>query len=211
VTRIMGDAIGVNAAALAAAGTDLAAGYVTGDGSIPWTAADWALFDGRTVVAIDQGAHGSPVATASVRDVEHGAWTAAAAADTTGWTTPRPTIYISLDSLPSLEQAGWRGDVWIADYTGTEPSAPPLMPPGMTCIGVQYTDTGGGGAYDLSVIFDPTWPEACMTIPGIPGTWLALPVAFTSSNGTAFYIGYGTDGTVWSAKFTAGAWTLTQL
>jgi hypothetical protein len=28
----------------------------------------------------------------------------------------------------------------------------------MTCVAVQYSDQGGGGAYDLSVVFDPYWP-----------------------------------------------------
>ena len=28
----------------------------------------------------------------------------------------------------------------------------------MTCVAVQYTNQGGGGTYDLSVVFDPAWP-----------------------------------------------------
>jgi hypothetical protein len=157
MTRSMGDAIHANVPALAAAGTDMAAGYVTGSADIMWTAADWALFP-QPWVTIDQGYTGSPVATADVRDVEQGAWTVAAAVDTSGWTAPRPTIYCSASVLAGLAQAGWAGDVWVADWTGTPPGEPVAVPAGMTCVAVQYSDQGGGGAYDLSVVFDPTWP-----------------------------------------------------
>ena len=159
--RSMGDATHDNVSALVAdrGNLQLIAGYVTGTSSIQWTPSDWASFPGRVLVTIDQGAYGSPVAAADVRDVESGAWTAAAAVNRAGWTAARPTIYISLDSLPSLESAGWQGDVWIADYTGTVPSGPPSIPAGMTCVAWQYTDQGGGGAYDLSAVFDPVWPS----------------------------------------------------
>lgn len=155
----MGDAIHLNVAQLLAAGTDLVAGYVTGTPDIAWTLADFqAAFDaGKIVVTIDQGGIGSPVPVAQVRDVEAGAWTPAAAVSAP-WTAARPTIYISLASLPELEQAGWRGDVWVADWTGTPPASPPPVPAGMTCVAQQYSDQGGGGAYDLSVVFDPAWP-----------------------------------------------------
>jgi hypothetical protein len=154
----MGDAIHDNVQALKAAGTEMVAGYVTGTPDIRWTAADWALFT-VPAVTIDQGATGSPVLTADVRDVEAGAWTVAAAVSTAGWTAPRPTIYCSAATLPALQQAGWLGDVWVADWTYSPPGNPYPVPAGMTCVAVQYTDQGGGGAYDLSVVFDPAWPE----------------------------------------------------
>lgn len=201
----MADAISANYASLPPG--VMWAGYVTGTPDIQWSAAQLAT----ATVTIDQGADGSPVLTANVRDVETGAWTAAAAVNLAGWTAPRPTIYISLDSLSELEQAGWQGDVWVADYTGTAPDSPPAVPAGMTCVAVQYTDQGGGGTYDLSVVFDPIWPEANVTIPGVPGTWLTFPTAFTGSNGDAIFVGYGTDGTVWWVKYSAGAWTAGQL
>lgn len=214
MTRSMGDAIHDNVPALAAVQSSLqvVAGYVTGSPDIVWTPADWAQFGGLVPVTIDQGFTGSPVAAANVRDVEAGAWTAAAAVDLTGWTTARPTIYCSLDVLPQLEQVGWQGDVWVADYTSAAPGSPSAVPAGMTCVAVQWTDQGGGGAYDLSVVFDPTWPvEANVIIPGVPGMWLTYPTAFTSSTGDAYYVGYGIDGTVWWAKFSDGAWTSGQL
>ena len=156
--RTMGDAIHDNVPALAKARIGMVAGYVTGSPDIVWTAADWAAFPGIPHVTIDQGFTGSPVATAVVRDVEAGAWTVAAAVDKTGWTASRPTIYCSASVLPGLATAGWQGDVWIADYVSSPPAAPPAMPAGMTCVAWQWTDSGGGGLYDLSVVFDESWP-----------------------------------------------------
>jgi hypothetical protein len=158
VTRLMGDAIHDNVPALAQApGLQMVAGYVTGSADIKWTAADWARFS-LPEVTIDQGYTGSPVPGADVRDVEAGAWTPAAAVNLSGWTAPQPTIYCSLSVLSQVAQAGWRGAVWVADWTGSPPASPPAVPPGMTCVAVQYSDQGGGGAYDLSVVFDPIWP-----------------------------------------------------
>jgi hypothetical protein len=158
VTRSMGDATHVNVPSLETAGTDMVAGYVTGSPDILWTAADWARFT-VPAVTIDQGyGGGRPILYADVRDVETGAWTVATAVSLAGWTAARPTIYCSLSTLPQLAAAGWQGDVWVADWTLTPPTAPPPMPPGMTCVAVQYSDQGGGGTYDLSVVFDPAWP-----------------------------------------------------
>jgi hypothetical protein len=164
--RSMGDAIHVNVPSLETAGTDMVAGYVTGSPDILWTAADWARFTVPSVT-IDQG-NGGPVPSADVRDVETGAWTAATAVDLTDWTTARPTIYCSLSVLPQLAAAGWQGDVWVADWILIPPPAPPPMPAGMTCVAVQYSDQGGGGTYDLSVVFDPYWPlEAPVAVPAV--------------------------------------------
>ncbi len=189
MTRSMGDATHDNVAALAAvqSSLQLVAGYVTGTADIQWTAADWAEFPGLPQVTIDQGAAGSPVATANVRDVEAGAWSAAGAVDQTGWTAPRPTIYCSLDSLPELEQAGWQGAVWVADYTGTAPGSPPAMPAGMTCVAVQYTDQGGGGTYDLSVVFDPYWPMEAASMPTI----ILAPTVAEGGSGNAYLLDGG--------------------
>jgi len=169
MTRTMGDAIAANVAALQAAGTDMVAGYVTGSGDIQWTAADFALFPGKPQVTIDQGFTGSPVASAIVRDVEAGAWSAGNAVTSKPWTPARPTIYCSASVLPQVSAAGWQGDVWVADYVSTAPTSPYPVPAGMTCVAWQWTDTGGGGTYDLSVVFDPYWPEeAPVTTPATP-------------------------------------------
>jgi hypothetical protein len=154
----MGDAIHLNVPALAQAGTDMVAGYVTGTPDIQWTASDFALFAGKVVVTIDQGANGSPVGSANVRDVEAGAWTPAAAVQLAGWTAPRPTIYCNLSTLPAVTGAGWTGDVWLADLTSAPPTSPPPVG-GVNVVAQQYA-LSVAGAYDLSVVFDPAWPSA---------------------------------------------------
>jgi hypothetical protein len=159
----MADAISANYQAGIGAGTQLLGVYVTGTPDIQWTQAQLAAIPaGVVVVTIDQGSDGSPVADAMVRDVETGAWTPGGAVTEQPWTAARPTIYCSADTLPALEQAGWQGDVWVADWTGSPPAQPYVVPAGMTCVAVQYSDQGGGGAYDLSVVFDPTWPGGNM-------------------------------------------------
>lgn len=159
MTRIMGDAIHDNVPALAAAPVQMVAGYVTGTPDVQWTAADWNLFLEVPRVTIDQGYQSPAITTATVRDEEKGAWTLPGAADLSDWTAQRPTIYVSLSTLPALAAAGWRGDVWVADWTNVPPTSPPVMPAGMTCVAVQYTNKGGGGTYDESIVFDPLWPS----------------------------------------------------
>lgn len=164
MTRTMGDAIHDNVAALAAAGPwDMVAGYVTGSPDILWTTADMAQFPGIPIVTIDQGFTGSPVATADVRDVENGAWTPTAAVNRAGWTAARPTIYCNESTLPSVLAAGWQGDLWLAIVTSQPPSSPPVVA-GCTVVAVQYA-LSVSGAYDVSVVFDPTWPEVTVTTP----------------------------------------------
>jgi hypothetical protein len=203
MTRTMGDAIHDNVAALHAANTQMVAGYVTGSADIVWTTADWALFVGKPQVTIDQGFTGSPVASADVLDVEPGAWTAAAAvAFKPKMTSPRPTAYCSLSNLPQLSSAGWTGDVWVADWTGTAPGSPPAVPAGMTCVAVQWTNQGGGGAYDLSVVFDPYWPEeapvAVTTAPAPPGQWKSIIAQGIGTDGSAWITSYDADNAKWT-------------
>jgi len=163
MTLIMGDATHANVAKLVHQNTELNAGYVTGSPTVKWTDNDWDQFHPISRVTIDQGFTGSPVASAMVRDVEAGAWTPSDAIATL-WTAPRPTIYCSASTLPQLEAAGWRGDVWVADYVTIIPNAPYPVPAGMRCVAWQWTDLAQGGTVDLSVVFDPYWPqEAPMT------------------------------------------------
>jgi hypothetical protein len=189
VTRLMGDATHVNVPQLASApGLQVAAGYVTGTPDILWTAADWARFAGISQVTIDQGGVGSPVASAVVRDVEAGAWTVANAVNRDRWTASRPTIYCSLSTVPTLASAGWSGDVWVANWTSTPPSSPPATP-GMNCVAVQYTNQGGGGAYDLSIVFDPAWPTGeFMNGTGQLIIWGATGSAYLLSGGRMHHI-----------------------
>lgn len=172
MTRSMGDATHDNVAALAAirSSLQLVAGYVTGTPDIQWTTADWAQFPGIPRVTIDQGAAGSPIAVATVRDVEQledgsgWTWEPAAAVDTTDWTADRPTIYCDQDDLAEILDAGWRRDLWVA-IVGWEPGQPypaivqQAISLGCNLVAVQNQQDLGGGAYDLSVILDPTWPN----------------------------------------------------
>jgi hypothetical protein len=157
MTRLMGDAIADNAGALEqVAGLQLVAGYVTGTPDIQWTAADWALFPNLPQVTIDQGAAGSPVAGATVRDVEAGAWTAGSAVSSQPWTAPRPTIYCDQSTLPAVLQAGWQGDLWLA-IIGWSPGTALPTTPGCEVVAVQYAQNVSA-TYDLSYVLDTTWP-----------------------------------------------------
>lgn len=206
----MGDAIAANVSALHAAQFDLYAGYVTGSPTIRWTAADFALFPANKRVTIDQAFTGSPVPSAIVRDVQPGAWTAAAAVNTKPWTPARPTIYCSLDTLTQVASAGWKGDVWVALYDGV-PSLNFTVPAGMRCVAKQYSDSGGGGAYDISEVFDLYWPEEApmfVEIPGVPGQWLDFNQFYDPVTKTAYVVGVGTTGHVYMTKsVNGGAWT----
>jgi hypothetical protein len=164
----MGDAIHVNVPTLAAVpGLDVIAGYVTGTPTIQWTAADFARFT-QPIATIDQGATGSP-ATATVRDVETGAWTPAAAVDTP-WNVPPgqiPTIYCNQSNLPAILGAGYQGALWIA-FPGWQPGQPLPSAPGCTFVAVQ-NQLDVANAYDLSEVLDPTWPlESPMTVTNNP-------------------------------------------
>jgi len=127
--------------------------YVTGTPGIRATISDLATFTGHVRVSIDQGGPGSPVPTATVRDVESGAWTVASAVQTHNWTAKRPTIYCSLDTVPEVQAAGWRGDLWLA-IPGYTPSTPPTVK-GCTVVAVQRTFDP---EYELSSVYDDSWP-----------------------------------------------------
>lgn len=161
MTRSMGDAIHDNVAALKAAHTQMVAGYLTGTTDIRWTTGDWALFPGIPHVTIDQGAYGSPVMWADVRDVEPGAWQPQNAVVRTGWTAKRPTIYCNRNDLSregGVLGCGWKGDIWLA-YPGWQTGQPLPTAPGCTYVAVQNQLGAGGNRYDLSVVLDNNWPQ----------------------------------------------------
>jgi hypothetical protein len=142
----------------------MAAGYVTGGPTVKWTDADWARFTTTRKVTIDQAFTGSPVPTATVRDVEPGAWTPeGAVTETANWNAGRPTIYCDRNDLPRVLAAGWKGDLWLAIPSDQPPTVPPSVP-GCTVVAVQY---GFPGTHDLSVVFDPFWPARKPSMPGI--------------------------------------------
>ena len=156
VTSIMLNCTGANAALMRSRLPlpNLVAYYSTGDGVVPWTAAERSLYPASIMVGIDQGGHGSPDTGAVVRDVERGAWTVAAAVDLRNWHVGRPTIYCSRDTIPSLVSAGWHGEVWLA-WPGWNGEVLPESDK-LHYVAVQnefYT------FYESSQILDETWPR----------------------------------------------------
>lgn len=169
-TRLMGDAIHANVAALPP-GLPLVAGYDTGTPEIAWTAQDWARFPDAVHVIIDQALGDTPSAEAHayVFDVETGAFPpgqAAALLDAS--TAARPAVYVNQSNIVATVQAAlasrrWHGDTWLA-LPGWQPGQP--WPPavvqaieaGARIVAVQNQLGAGGGLYDLSVVLDPYWP-----------------------------------------------------
>lgn len=150
------------------------AGYTTGAG-IAWTAAQWAADPGA--VRICQS-NGLTDATADVADVESGAgqpsqvagWAERTLANFKAGTRPgqrSPAVYCSQDSVTPVVNALIAGGVtsgvglWIANWNLSEPAsvavviAAALGGP-FPLVGIQFTDTGGGGAYDTD-IFALSW------------------------------------------------------
>lgn len=210
MSRTMGDAIHANVASLPA-GLELVAGYVTGTPDIQWTSADWDRFPGIPHVTIDQGANGSPVPAATVRDVETGAWTPVAAVNQAPWTPARPTIYCNQSTLPAVLAAGWRGDLWLA-IDGWQPGDALPNLGGCTLVAVQNTFAAN---YDLSVVLDPSWPAAdqqgtsVIEIPGVPGQWLEFQTFYVQALKQVTVVGLGTDGRVWwTRSVNGGPWSV---
>lgn len=160
-----------------------AAGYTTGSADIRWTAADWASHPGA--VRIDQDASATDH-TADVLDVENGAaipaecpgWYRAALASYEAGRRPgqrHPAIYCSLFTLPAVANALVSAGItsgpglWLANWNLSEAGAAALVTYGSATpfpvTGVQYSDQGGGGAYDLSV-FSSAWLAAVSA--GVP-------------------------------------------
>jgi hypothetical protein len=164
-----------------------AAGYTTGSGVVPWTAADWAAHPGAVRICQDPAA--SDV-TADVLDVEAGAaaigtvarWAEAAAANYATGKRPgqrSPAIYMSLASVTPVVNALVAGGIasgpglWVANWNLTEAEAAVLVAHSggpFPVIGVQY---GNRGSYDVSVFSGP-WLSA---VSGDPAAHPAAPPA----------------------------------
>lgn len=130
--------------------------YVTGSTDIEETKADIAsLPEGMPVVTIDQAGPGSPVPGAIVRDVESGAWTVEEAVKKEGWepSNGRRCIYCSPANGDKLDVLGWDEDVWIVAE-----SPVPYVRPGLHIVAQQYLLDQENGTYDVSQVYDPTWP-----------------------------------------------------
>lgn len=155
MTRIAYDCTRSNAAWVAKnlPHPDIIMWYGTGSPDIQWTKAELDLFPHSIKVQIDQGGIGSVVQSATVRDVEPGAWTAHDAVTLRPWVAPRPTIYADRADMDNVLLAGWKGDVWLA-WPGFTRSAPPLVP-GCNLVAIQDQFHA---EYDRSIVYDDTWP-----------------------------------------------------
>ncbi len=144
------DAVRVNIAQLP---PGYAAGYSTGTGIVPWTAADWAAHPGA--VRIDQDPAASDP-TADILDVEAGAatfadcpgWYKRALADYRSAARPgqrAPAIYASLSNLPAVANALISGGVTSRRVAGrgVRRAAPGAR---ASRVGVPGARRGGRGA-----------------------------------------------------------------
>jgi hypothetical protein len=136
----------------------LAAGMVAGysSGRFAWPAAAWSRWPHATKIKID--VNGTAPHLSDVLDIERYDATPGQAPDWIRARVPfgRACLYFSLDNMAAVAAAveGFRGvDVIVADWTN-EPHTVHVSPD-MHLVGVQYKPTTG---YDLSVIYDPTWP-----------------------------------------------------
>ena len=169
-TVIMIDTIGASAHNIPDR-TPRVAGYVTGVGDVPWSAAGWRRFPAANQVRIAQAPGTDPV-DADVLDVETGA---ATPADARRWVNNRigngytwSTIYGSASTLAAVRDAliaagppgWWYGHVysWLAGWSLSEEQAVRVLGTevaGMTCVAVQWASPasnpgtlvpGGNGA-----------------------------------------------------------------
>jgi hypothetical protein len=171
------DAVGANVAHLP---HGQAAGYTTGSGVVPWSAADWKAHPGA--VRICQNPSASDV-TADCLDVEAGAatigvaaqWAEAAAANFAAGKRPgqrHPAIYMSLSSVTPVVNALIAGGIaegpglWVANWNLTAAEATALVVHAggpFPIIGVQYRNAG---LYDVS-IFSRAWLDAVSGDPAV--------------------------------------------
>lgn len=214
------DAISANTAALPQ-GIQVA-GYATGPG-IAWTAGQWA--EHPSALRIDQDP-GAVVPTADVLDVENGA---ATYADCSRWAhnalrsfslaarpgQRSPAVYASKGNLTPVVNALIAGGItsgiglWVADWTYSRDAAVAMLAASggpFPVIGVQYSDQGGGGKYDLDV-FLTSWLENVSAPPVPPGQWND-PAAWTWA--IAVLAGTGLDGNAHAFTFTGTSWIKTK-
>lgn len=170
--RVVYDATGMNVSRLP--GHAYYAGYVTGSGGIPWTAAEWNGHPGA--IRIDQ----TPAATqwddtADVDDYERGAVSlselaprakARIAAFNSGKRPGQrePAVYASQSNISAVVNALLAGGVksgvhlWVANWSFSEANAAALVNAAsgpFPIAGVQFQNAG---AYDISV-FSSDWMD----------------------------------------------------
>jgi peptidoglycan hydrolase-like protein with peptidoglycan-binding domain len=229
----MYDAIGANAAALP---PGQAAGYATGSGDVPWSAAGWAAHPGAVRIAQSPYEPADDVVHADVLDVETGAATPAMAP---GWYRGAlaayvagaragqryPAVYCNLSTLTAVADALVTAGLalsgpalWLAEWSLSEASAAALVRAAAgpwPVIGVQYRSTA---SYDVSVM-SAAW-LAGVSGPPPPPAPAAPPFPYPAGD----YLGvvsadpHGHSGflpadrphvAAWQARMAARGWAIT--
>ena len=220
MTTIVHDAIGANVSHLP---PGHAAGYTTGSGPVPWTAAQFLAHPGA--VRIDQDPAASD-ATADVLDVENGAATPASAP---GWckrarvsynsaTRPgqrKPAVYVNRSNLTAvaneLTAAGLSGiGIWLAAPGTPQAAAEAEIEHASGPFPVIAVQFAFGGAFDTSV-FSTAWlqevsvnqPKPPAKPPVPPGQWAD---ADTWTWKDAYVTGTGLDGEMHLFALRGGKW-----
>lgn len=142
---------------------DMVGGYV--DGDYAWSQAAWDRFPNAVKVRIATRAstndgHVLDCETGDAVPGQTGPW----AKMRIGSGLSRPTIYCNRSARPAVEQscAGLPVTLWIATLDGTKqvPAGP------LPVVAVQYIgEPGSGGHYDLSEVYDDTWPYSAAPLP----------------------------------------------
>lgn len=222
------DAIGANVSRLPR--NSQVAGYDTGSGDVPWTAAQFALF--RNPIHIDQWPIlSADKTTADMADFESGAMTLA---DVVKWipdaraafnakkraTQRWPGVYCSKSNVTplcnSLKAANLTDvPLWVADYSISAGDAEAAVKSGSgpwPIVGYQFQNTM---AYDISV-FSSDWlnrmagTPAVQTTADTPYTNIPLtPVGlYTDGAGDLFLVGIRSDKTLCETKrLSSGHWS----
>lgn len=131
----------------------LVAAYHTGTPGNRW-AGHYNDFPGKIMVGIDQAAQpGTPYYKANVMDVEPNCFRPP---DIPGWTShctaPRPTVYCDRNDYPEVRMY-WEGDIWLA-APGVQSNP---FPNDHRIVAIQNVFNNN---YDVSTVFDDTWPNA---------------------------------------------------
>lgn len=134
--------------------------YGTGSTGIAWTPEQVALFPKNIMCEIDQGGAGTPVPSATVLDVETGAWTVSTAIQAARNSRTPKTLYGSRSTLATCAAAGYQGPFWLAWPGWTGETLPAY--PGIEIVAVQDQ---WNPDWDHSTILSPTWPFGNVVTP----------------------------------------------
>lgn len=154
--RDMYDAIAANVGYIPH-NAEMVAGYDTGTLDVGWTSAMWGMFPNAVKVHINQGYASPPKITSNVIDVESGSWSPdqvpGLLANMEDAGVERPTVYCARNTIGFIPKLPKVYDMWVA-WPGYAASVAPMQP-GWNVVAVQYSYVG---TFDISKVFDATWP-----------------------------------------------------